>query len=121
MQLAAAAAAPAAVAAVPLEPVAHLLLAARVVPVEQEIIKVVSPHQVQALAQALALAQVQALAAVVRQRILHQSLHHTNHVYQVSVQETQDITQRAVIITALMEHLDAFVQIRTNAQSGQLS
>ena len=52
------------------------------------------------------------------QRILHLR---TNHVYQVSVQETRDITQRTVIITALMEHLDALVQIHTNAQSGQPS
>jgi hypothetical protein len=106
----AAAAAPAAVAVVPLEPVAQLLLAARVVLVDQEIIKVVAQAQVQALA-----------AAVLHQRILHQSLHHTNHVYQVSVQETQDITQRTVIITALMDHLDANVQIHTNAQLGQHS
>ena len=33
----------------------------------------------------------------------------------------RDITQRTVIIIALMELKDAFVQIHTNAQSGQLS
>jgi hypothetical protein len=78
MHLAAAAAAPAAVAVVPLEPVAQLLLAARVVLVDQEIIKVVAQAQVQAQAQVLA----QAAAAVLHQRILHQS---QKHVYQVSV------------------------------------
>jgi len=79
----AAAAAPAAVAVVPLEPVAQLLLAARVVLVDQEIIKVVPPHQVQALAQVQAQAQALAQAAVVlRQRILRQS---QKHAYQVSV------------------------------------
>jgi len=77
-QLAAAAA-----AAVPLEPVAHLPLAARVVLVEQEVIQVVAPHQVQALAQVQAQAQALAQAAVVlRQRILRQS---QKHAYQVSV------------------------------------
>jgi hypothetical protein len=40
---------------------------------------------------------------------------------QVAAREHQDITQRAVIITALMDHLDALVQIHTNAQLGQLA
>jgi hypothetical protein len=84
------------VAAVPLEPVAQLLLAASLVLVEQEIIKVVAPQQVQALA-----------AAVLHQRILHQrQLHrqyqnlHLNHkvkfhsVTHMAVRELQAITQK---------------------------
>jgi uncharacterized membrane protein affecting hemolysin expression len=46
---------------------------------------------------------------------------HTKHAIQVTAREHQDITQRAVIITALMDHLDALVQIHTNAQLGQLA
>ena len=111
-----------AVAAVPLEPAAHLPLAPMVVLVEKETIQVVAPQQVLAQAQVQAQAQVLAqAAAVLRQRILRQRILRPNHVYQVSVWETRDITQRTVIITALMEHLDANVQIHTNAQLDQLS
>ena len=105
MRLAAVAAAPAAVAAVLMAPVAQLLLAASLVLAEKETILVV-------------LQQVAAQQVVVillrRQRILRQS---QEHAYQVSVWETQDITQRAVIITAMMDHLDALVQIHTNVEA----
>src|SRR4051794_10144888 len=102
-----------AAAAVPMEPVAQLLLAASLVLAEQELTMVV-----------LQQAAAQQVVAVVRQRILRQRLRQRlrqNNVYQVSVWETRDITQRTVIITALMEQLDANVQIHTNAQLGQLS
>jgi phosphopantetheinyl transferase len=93
----------AAVAVVKMEPVAQLLLAASLVLVEKEIIKVVAPQQVVAV-----------LRQRLRQRILRQS---QKHAYLASVWETQDITQRAVIITAMMDHLDALVQIHTNVEA----
>jgi hypothetical protein len=58
------------------------------------------------------------LQQVAARVILHQ---HTKHAIQVTAREHQDIIQRAVIITALMDHLDALVQIHTNAQLGQLA
>ena len=111
MQLAAAAAAPVVAAAVPLEPVAQLLLAASLVLVEQEIIKVVL-HQV-AAQQVVAAHQV-VVILLLHQRILRQS---QKHAYQVSVWETQAITRQPVITTAMMDHLDALVQIHTNVEA----
>jgi hypothetical protein len=96
---------------------AQLVAPVPVVLVEKELTLVVLQ---QVAAQQVAAQQV----AAIRQRILHQRILHQripNHVYQVSVLEHQDITQRTVIITALMEQLDANVQIHTNAQLGQLS
>jgi hypothetical protein len=58
------------------------------------------------------------LQQVAARVILHQ---HTKHAIQVTAREHQDIIQRAVIITALMDHLDALVQIHTNAQLDQLA
>jgi hypothetical protein len=109
-----AAAVPVAAAAVPLEPVAQLLLAASLVPVDQEIIKVVL-HQV-------------AVVVLLRQRILRQrQLHrqYQNHrlnqqvqfriVIHTAARATQVITQRSVIITAMMDILVAFAQTRQDA------
>jgi hypothetical protein len=97
------------VAVVKMEPVAQLLLAASLVLVEKEIIKVVL-HQVAVHQVAVVLLHQR----IHRQRILHQN---QKHAYRASVWETQDITQRAVIITAMMDHLDALVQIHTNVEA----
>ena len=109
MQLAAA---PAAVAAVPLAQVAQLLLAASLVLVDQELIKVVL-QQVQAQAAAAVVLRQR----ILRQRILRQRILRQNNAYLASVWEHLDITQRAVIITAMTDHLDALVQIHTNAEA----
>ena len=53
---------------------------------------------------------------LLRQRLLRQRLLRPKHVYLARVWETQDITQLPVIITAMMDHLDALVQIHTNAE-----
>ena len=55
------------------------------------------------------------------QAVLHQRILHPNHAIQAHARALLDITQRTVIITALIEHLDALVQIHTNAQLGQLA
>jgi hypothetical protein len=99
------------------------------VPVEKEptlvALQQVAAQQVaaqQVAAQQVAAQQVAAIRQrILHQRILHQRILRPNHVYQVSVWEHQDITQRTVIITAMMEQPDANVQIHTNAQLGQLS
>jgi hypothetical protein len=108
-----AAAAPVAAAAVPLEPVAQLLLAASLVLVEKEIIKVVL-HQV--------------AVVLLRQRILHQRQLHRQYqnlrlnqqvkfhsAIRTAARATPVITQRSVIITAMMDILVAFAQTRQDA------
>jgi hypothetical protein len=81
-----AAAVPVAAAAVPLEPVAQLLLAASLVLVDQEIIKVVL-HQV---------AVQQAAVVLLHQRQLHRQ--YQNH------RLNQQVKFRIVIHTAVKEH-----------------
>jgi hypothetical protein len=86
-----AAAVPVAAAAVPLEPVAQLLLAASLVLVDQEIIKVVL-HQV----------AVQQAAVV----LLHQRIHHQRQLHRQYQNHrlNQQVKFRIVIHTAVKEH-----------------
>jgi hypothetical protein len=112
MQLAAA---PVAVVAVPLEPVAQLLLAARLVLVEQEIIKVVL-HQVAVHQVAVVLLRQR----ILRQRQLHRQYqnHRLNHqvkfriVIRLVAKERHTTTHLRAIITVTKGILAVFVTVQ---------
>jgi hypothetical protein len=106
----------AAMAVVKMGPAAQLLLAASLVLVEVETIKVVLQQvAVQQVAVQQAVQQVEVVLPL--QRILRQRILRQNNAYLANVWATRDITRRTVIITAMMDHLDALVQIHTNVEA----